>query len=308
VNGAAYDDWLLTPLDHLARRACYLSRRASMTMEYSPHVVNTVRALVERGHCQPLLPVTGNAIPFYSGPKEGLAWLFASEYAGIDLEILNSRGWTILGDSAFNFGRWTQLCIDDPAISWQRLYVLQAGANPHAMSCKGKLTPLDTYFRGCTAHQVEHAGRWLQVVSQSGIDLHKYAIQEQNLHQPEHFLEASWDEELWRWLPTRQRVAYHFGDTPDQIYIWLEDYDALSWFRYGRFDLDIFLVCSPSESQARWQRINDVDKMVVLPEQSASQPILSNDLARVSVLSARWFQLLILSLVLHYSFHIFLVW
>jgi hypothetical protein len=251
--------------------------------------------------------VTGRAVPFYSGPKEGFAWLFESEYAGIDLEELDSQGWTILGDSALNFGCWTQLGIDDPAISWQCLYVLRAGANPHATSCKGRLTPLDAYIRGCTAHQVEHAGRWLQILSQSGIDLHKYVTEEQNLHRREHFLETSWDEELWRWIPTRRRVAYHFGDTPDQIDIWLEDYDALSWFRCGRFDLDIFLVCTPSEGCARWQRINDVDNMVVLIEQSASQPLLSNDLARVSILSARWFQLLILSLALHYSLYIFLV-
>jgi hypothetical protein len=62
-----------------------------MSMAYPSQVVNTIRALVERGRCQPLLPVTSNAVAFYSGPEEGFAWLFASEYAGIDLEDRNSE-------------------------------------------------------------------------------------------------------------------------------------------------------------------------------------------------------------------------
>jgi len=280
-------------------------------MAYPSRVVNTIRALVERGHCQPLLPVTSNAVAFYSGPEEGFAWLFSSEYAGRDLEELDSEDWTFLGDAALNFGLWTQLCVDDPAVSWQCLYLLRAGSNPHAMSSKGLLTPLDAYFRGCTAHQVEHAGKWLQILSQNGLDLHKYATEEQRLHRPEHLVETSWDEELWRSrVPTKRRVVYHFGDTSDQLDIWLEDYDALNWFRNGRFDLDIFLVCTPSESQNRWQRINAVDHIVILSEQVASQSLLSVESAEVSifysVIFARWFQFLVSSLVFHYYFHIFL--
>jgi hypothetical protein len=280
-------------------------------MAYPSQVVNTIRALVERGRCQPLLPVTSNAVAFYSGPEEGFAWLFASEYAGIDLEDRDSEDWTYLGDAALNFGWWTQLCIDDPAVSWQCLYLLRAGVNPHAMSSNGRLTPLDAYFRGCTAHQVEHAGKWLHILSQTGIDLHKYATEEQNLHRPEHLLEMSWDEELWRWIDVKRRVVYQFGDTSDQLNIWLEDYDALNWFGNGRFDLEIFLLCTPLESQARWQRINEVDDMVLFSEQVASQALLYHESAKVSVfqsfLSAHWFRLLVLSLAFHYLFHIFLV-
>jgi hypothetical protein len=53
------------------------------------------------------------------------------------------------------------------------------------MSFNGRLTPLAVYFRGSTAHQVEHAGKWLQILSQTGIDLHKYATEERNLHRHE---------------------------------------------------------------------------------------------------------------------------
>ncbi|KAE9371015.1 hypothetical protein N431DRAFT_376376, partial [Stipitochalara longipes BDJ] len=179
-----------------------------------------------------------------------------SEHEGMDLEELDSEGWTYLGDAALNFGSWTKLCVDDPAVSWQCLYLLRAGANPHAMSSEGRLTPLDAYLRGGTQHQVEHAGKWLQILSQSGIDLHKYATEEQRLHHPEHILEMRWDEELWRWIDIKCRVVYQFGETPDQLNIWLEDYDALNWFGNGKFDLEMFLLCTVSESKARWQRIN----------------------------------------------------
>jgi hypothetical protein len=256
--------------------------------------------------------VTSKTVPFYSGPEEGLSWLFASEYAGINLEEPDSQGWTLLGDAAFHFGRRTQLCIDNPAVSWQCLYLLQAGTNPHAKSSKAQLTPLDTYFRGCTVHQVEHAGKWLKLLSRSGLDLYKYATEEQNLHYPEHLVETSWDEELRRWIPTKQRVVYHFGDTSDQLSIWLEDYDALNWFRNGRFDLDIFLVCTPSESQTRWQIINAMNRIVGLNKEGDFKSLPTTESAKLlsilhSVLCARWFQLLILSLVFHYLFHIFLV-
>lgn len=67
---------------------------------------------------------------------------------------------------------------------------------------------------------------------------------------------------------------YQFGDTSDQLNIWLEDYDAFRWFGNERFDLEIGQLCTPLESQARWQRINEVDNMVLLSEQVASQALL----------------------------------
>jgi hypothetical protein len=114
-------------------------------------------------------------------------------------------------------------------------------------------------------------------------------------------LETSWDAELWRWIPTKRRVVYHFGQAPDQLSIWLEDYDALSWFGIGRFDLEIFLVCTQSESQARWKRINDDDNRVVFIEPESSPSLIT------SLLCAGWFQFLLWSLVLNYTFHVFLV-
>lgn len=303
VDATAYDDRLLTPLDHLAAKV-------PMSVPYASRVVDTIRALVERGHCQPLLPITSNAVAFYNGPEEGFAWLFSSEYGSVDLEERDSEDWTLLGDAACNFGWWTKGCSENPAVSWQCLYLLRAGANPHSKSSQGRLTPLDAFLRGCTAHQVEHAGKWLQTLSQSGIDLHKYAIEEQRLHYPEHFLESAWDEKLWRWIPTKRRVVYQFGDTPDHLDIWLEDYDALSWFSHGQFDLDIFLVCSPVESEARWKKINDVDNIIELDDEEELQSLLrlsaSNPLGFPSLFSARWVQLLVLSLVLNYLFHIML--
>lgn len=158
-----------------------------MSVPYASRVVDTIRALVERGHCQPLLPITSNAVAFYNGPEEGFAWLFSSEYGSVDLEERDSEDWTLLGDAACNFGWWTRGCSENPAVSWQCLYLLRAGANPHSKSVQARLTPLDSFLRGCTAHQVDHAGKWLQTLSRSGIDLHKYAVEEQRLHYPEHF-------------------------------------------------------------------------------------------------------------------------
>jgi hypothetical protein len=95
------------------------------------------------------------------------------------------------------------------------------------------------------------------------------------------------------------RVVYQFGETrisstdPDQLNIWLEGYDAPNEFGYGSFDLAIFLFCTPLESRARWQRINEVDNMVLLSEQEASQAHLYHESAKVSVfqsfLSGHWF-------------------
>ncbi len=84
VDGAAYDDHLLTPLDHLARRA-------SMSMAYPLRVVDTIRAQVERGRSQPLLSLTTNAVASYRGPEESFAFLFTSEYDSANLEELGSE-------------------------------------------------------------------------------------------------------------------------------------------------------------------------------------------------------------------------
>ena len=252
--------------------------------------------------------MTSNAVAFYNGPEEGFAWLFASEYGGVDLEEHDSEDWTLLGDAAFNFGWWTQYGVEDPAVSWQCLYLLRAGAKPHAASCEGRLTPLDAFLRGCTAHQVEHAGKWLQALAESGINLHEYAMEEQRLHQPEHLLKACWDEELWKWIPVKSRVVYKFGDTPNLLDIWLEDYDALSWFHSGRYDLDIFQFCSPSESAVRWNKLNawdDLVKLSVGPEVSRAVHTGKNITrsAFYRLISARWFQFLTL-LAANYFVHV----
>jgi hypothetical protein len=105
--------------------------------------------------------------------------------------------------------------------------------------------------------------------------------------------------------------VYQFGNTSDQLNIWLEDYDAFHWFGNGRFDLEIVQLCTPLENQARWQRINEVDNMVLLSEQVASQALLYHESAKVSAfqsfLSAHWFRLLVLSLAFLYLLHIILV-
>jgi hypothetical protein len=54
-------------------------------------VVNTIRALVEVGQCQPLLPTTSNKVAYYRGLEEGLAWLFNAEHSHTDLETLDSE-------------------------------------------------------------------------------------------------------------------------------------------------------------------------------------------------------------------------
>jgi hypothetical protein len=101
VDGATYDDSLLTPLDHLARNSC-------QSFAHPSSVIDTIRALVERGNCQPLLPLTSRTAACYRGPKEGLEWLFGSDYAGVDVEKRDSDGWTLLGHAAFHFGWWTR--------------------------------------------------------------------------------------------------------------------------------------------------------------------------------------------------------
>lgn len=301
MDGSAYDDRLHTPLDHLARKI-----RPSFA--YPSRVVNTIRALVEKGRCQPLLPLTSNAVSSYRGPEEGFAWLFASEYAGVDLEERDAEGWTLLGDAAFNFGWWTQVGADDPAVGWQSLYLLRAGANPHKTSAEGGLTPLDTFLRGCTRHQVENANSWLRVLLQSGVDLHKYADEELSVHGYDQYMRSTWDEELQKWT----QIVYRYGNTPEELQILVEDFDALSWFHCGRFDLEIFQFCAPDECSRRWKEINTRNVLLTLGESESllqSKPTILQDFqARVnSILSARWFQLLCISFVLNYYLHLMLV-
>jgi hypothetical protein len=274
-------------------------------------VVNTIRALVERGRCQPIIPVTSNAVASYNGPEEGFAWLFSSEYAGVDLEAHDSEDWTLLGDAACNFGRRIKSGVEDPAISWQCLYLLRAGANPHVASCGGQLTPLDSFLRGCTAHHVEYTGKWFEVLSQSGIDLQKYIAEEQKIHWPEHLLKASWDEELWQWIPIKRQVMYSYNESLSKIEIWLEDYDALSWFHHGKFDLEIFQICSPDESFLRWKKIN-AEKDMPMPDTEVHFQRNQGGTSRkvhgvVAVVHSMWFQIVVLSFVLHYLFHILLM-
>lgn len=275
-----------------------------MNFPFPSRVVNTIRALVEKGRCQPLLPVTSNTISFYRGPEEGFSWLFASEYAGVDLEEYDSEGWTLLGDAAFNFGWWSQLGIEDGAIGWQALCLLRAGANPHALSRESNFTPLDIFLRGCTRYQVDNARQWIQVVLKSGLDVHKYASEEQKIHGYEQYLQATWDEELWRWIPTKRRVMYQYGQSPDQIEIWIEDFDALSWFHCGRFDLDIFQVCSPAASLLRWRQMNDHDDILTI---TAEERLLDSSSGHEPhrnhyqpFFRTRLFYFLCLSLVLNY--------
>ena len=204
------------------------------------------------------------------------------------------------------------MCRDDPAVSWQSLYLLRSGTNSHAKTLEGDLTPLDAFMRGCTAHSVDHATKWLQVLKESGIDLHDYAREEERIHAPEHYLKSTWDEELWKWIPTKRRVVYRCGKTSSELEIWLEDYDALSWFQCGRYDLEIFEVFAPFESVLRWKELNARDDLLDLDKGEAlANPIEPENLSRRMIfqrlLQTRWFQFLVSSLLLNYLFHVYLV-
>ncbi|KAI9740789.1 MAG: hypothetical protein M1818_004755 [Claussenomyces sp. TS43310] len=231
--------------------------------------------------------------------------------ACIDLEGLDSESWTILGDAAFNFGSWTQLGVDDAALGWQSLYLLRAGVDPHAKSIGGLLWPLDTYLRGCTAHRVDHATKWLQVSSLTGVNLHEYARTEIDSHKPEHLLQASWDDDVWKWVPIKRRKVYRFGPAPDELEIWIEDYDALSWFKGGKYDLDLSQVLSSSESSTRWKRTNahqdGFEPEVVETEVRIFTESFKTILAsKFNVIREKWLIFLIATLRLNYLFHLYL--
>jgi hypothetical protein len=267
-----------------------------------------MRAFVERGGCQPLLPLTSNTITCYRGPEEGFAWLFGAEYAGVNIEERDSESWTLLGDAAFNFGWWTQLGVDDAALGWQSLYLLRAGADPHATSAEGRLTPLDTYLRGCTFHEVDNASKWLQVLLLAGIDLHKYANTERKFHGAEHLLKVAWDRELRKWIPIRRRVVYRYGETSNELEIWLEDYDALSWFGFGRHDTEIFEVMSVSDSRLRWTEINSKSDQFE-PEDDEDEGRTITNTRNPLLLGAfrrNWLLYLAMSLAINYFFHVYL--
>jgi hypothetical protein len=244
VDGAAYDSRLLTPLDHLARKI-------PPNLGQPRRVVNTIRVLVEKGQCQPLLPVTSNAVAYYRGPEEGFAWLFNAEYENADLAALDSKQWTPLGDAAFNFGWWR-------------------GADPHSQNSQQNITPLDAFLRGSSAYGISNARKWLQVVAQSGLDVLEYAKKEQSLHGSEHCLVGTWDHDLYRWLPTKNLVMYSYGEQPEDLIIWVEPYDALGWFGCGKWDLELLATpsCGSVATMTRWRTLND--PILVSPVKSAS--------------------------------------
>jgi hypothetical protein len=300
VDGAAYDSRLLTPLDHLARKI-------PPSFGQPRRVVNTIRALVEKGQCQPLLPITSNAITYYRGPEEGFVWLFNAEYEHADLAALDSEQWTLLGDAAFNFGWWSQLAPEEVSLGWQSLYLLRRGADPHSQNSRQNITPLDTFLRGNSAHGVSHARKWLKIVAQSGLNVLEYAKKEQSLHGSEHCLIGTWDHDLYRWLPTKNRVMYSFGERPDDLFIWVEPYDALGWFGCGKWDLELLATpgCGSVATMSRWRALNDP-----VEASSATSEIVEHGSvekhkgiskkAGYKVTDKRVVGLFILSLVFHY--------
>jgi hypothetical protein len=259
VDGAAYDARLLTPLDHLARKL-------PPSFGQPQRVVNTIRALVEKGQCQPLLPITSNTIAYYNGPEEGFAWLFNAEYGQADLEALDSEEWTLLGDAAFTFGWWSQI-VTEVSLGWQSLYLLKRGADPHSENSRRRITPLDAFLRASSAHGIGHARKWLQIVAQSGVNMREYALEEQTLHGPEHCLFGTWDHDLYRWLPVKQKVMYSYGEEPDDVVIWVEPYDALGWFGCGKWDLELLAnpFCGSAATMSRW-RIENTPMEELQPE------------------------------------------
>ncbi|CAG8961500.1 hypothetical protein HYFRA_00013850 [Hymenoscyphus fraxineus] len=307
VDGGAYDDRLLTPLDHLARKL-------PPSFAYPVRVVDTIRALIERGSCQPLLPITSNAVAFYQGPEEGFAWLFNSEYGGTDLNEVDSEQWSLLGDAAFSFVWWcTKPGVDDEAAGWQSLYLLRNGASPHSENGQSRMTPLDAFLRGCTANSIHHASKWVSVVAKSGLDLHEYARKEQELHSSGHFLNTAWDDDLRKWVPTNFRVVFQYGSESTDLMIWIEDYDALGWFGGGKWDMAIFLDYTPMATLQRWMEINSrAESQHLEPiECDVVVPGLPNVSVKKSVwyslyYQSRWVHVLALSLLVHYIFHLYI--
>jgi hypothetical protein len=115
----------------------------------------------------------------------------------------------------------------------------------------------------------------------------------------------SWDTTLRKWIPTKSRVVYKFGTTPDQVEIWLEDFDALGWFGCGRYDLDIFLVCTTAQSLLRWKQINENYRV-----KSDLEDVIGDEHQAIASSTrtfawALWSKVLFVSLFVHYVFHLF---
>ena len=160
-------------------------------------------------------------------------------------------------------------------------------------------------------HQVDHARKWLQIVEMAGINLHEYADREKELHDHEHYLNSTWDDELWSWIPTKKRVSYKYGQDPKQLKIWLEDYDALGWFRCGQYDLDIFQLSTPAERVLRWKNINAPTECLEIITKSAAHKPTQNIVAEPGksriYLPMMWGLALVVTLTLNYFVHILMV-
>jgi hypothetical protein len=92
------------------------------------------------------------------------------------------------------------------------------------------------------------------------------------------------------------------------VEIGIEDYDALNWLRNGRHDLEIFDLCSPSESFIRWKLINASDDYTELleDEKSALAIEASPRTAFNTIPLMIWFQFLLTLLATNYAFHLYL--
>jgi hypothetical protein len=100
------------------------------------------------------------------------------------------------------------------------------------------------------------------------------------------------------------RVIYKFREDTNDLEIWLEDYDALSCFLSGRFDLEIFPVCSSSEFVVRWEKLNAREEMLelaIVNEVSQTRQIQNHSRSSAfhGMTSARWFQILVILAAYH---------
>ncbi|KAG9238580.1 hypothetical protein BJ875DRAFT_511077 [Amylocarpus encephaloides] len=160
------------------------------------------------------------------------------------------------------------------------MYLLKGGADPHQKSGEGRLTPLEAYLRGCTANAVDHAGKRLQVLAQSGIDLHQ--------------------------------VMFWYGETAEELRIWVEDYDALSWFGAGKWDLEIFQVCDISSTLKRWKNINSGIYTIEVEAVNANDiPVGLTDQIPQGLLQklsrTRWINLVATTLLFNYLFQLYIL-
>jgi hypothetical protein len=161
-------------------------------------------------------------------------------------------------------------------------------------------------------HQVEHAGKWHEIISRSGLNLYAYVAKEQSLHGAEHFLRTTWDNDLYRWVPTKKRVIYSYGENPEVISIWIEDYDALGWFGCGKWDLELLATpsCLPVTTMARWRSINipannlEARRVVNGDEIRSQNPKIFRE-AGFKLTPVGLFCCFLSSLLVHYLFHLY---